>query len=365
MGSDLAILSVKRKFREITVGVEDSLRNLSVTIYKYLAITMFVFITFYTLIERTAMNSKKKRRVLKCIKKNCWKSFLMLVNHENINPQTTSTTLIYLSFCIFIFCVINSFLALMSADLVKRIEPPIIDTVHDLLYHTDFRKMDIIIPVGAWQEQGFLTAVDGSDESEVWKRNGTRFKISVTDFNFLFSKMYSIIRDLARRKAVLVFDTFVMNIFISIGCQADATRIGQYFHISDEKFIPGNLMVAYNPKIKEPLRDYFDSSFQRIQESGWARHFFSELGYKINLDKIGEFELYKCIKGFRDSDKDLPAPFDIRFLATALFSAIFMKITALLVLIIEHFLFKTNAWLKLGMKKDKKQDVRKQHDPIY
>ena len=80
-----------------------------------------------------------------------------------------STTVIYIPFCVFIFCMVNSFFGLMSADLVKQIDPAVIDTVRELLYHEDFRDLSVSACEGAWQEQGFLAAVEGSDESKLWK----------------------------------------------------------------------------------------------------------------------------------------------------------------------------------------------------
>lgn len=346
---------MRRKPSQVKVGVEDSLRNLSKTMYQYLVIAVFMFIAYYTLFDNTSLHCLNVRKLIRVLTSNCWKSLFMIINRENLKPNTTMTALIYLSFCFSIICVINAFLGLMSADLVKKIEPPIIDTIDDLLNHEDFQGLDVIAPEGAWQEQGFQSAVEGSDESTVsmlWKRNGTRFKMSVTDFDIIFSIMDLVIRSLSAQKAVFIFDTKPLNIFISVGCQVSLDRVGQYLHVSDQKFIPGNLMHAYSPNISTPLRSHFDTSFQRIQESGWADNFFSQVGYKMNLGKIGEYEIYKCIKGLNEREHVIPKAFDVQFLSKPFIWSIYLMIFAFFILLFEQVLAKTIS--SLGMEEDKK-----------
>lgn len=274
----------------------------------------------------------------------------MLLNQQHLEPGTISTIFLYIPFCIFIFCLVNSFFSLMSADLVKEIDPAVIDTVKDLLYQDDFRNMSVSVCKGAWQEQGFLTAVEGSDESKLWKREGLRFKITVTDFPDLYRILRHILRGIARREAVLVFDTLAMNIFISIGCQANMERMGPYLHKSREKIIPGNLMLGYSPRIRREVRSYFDHSFQRIQESGWASHFFSHLGYKLDLGMSAHdgFEVFKCIEGrMRETERKIPNPFNLSFLAKPFIAGICLTGIASFVLLIEHFVSKLQHWLRV------------------
>ena len=180
------------------------------------------------------------------------------------------------------------------------------------------------------------------------RREGLRFKITVTNFPDLSRILQQIFRGIARREAVLIFDTLAMNIFVSIGCQVNMEKMGPYFHTSGEKIIPGNLMLGYSPRIRSELRNFFDHSFQRIQESGWATHFFSHLGYKLDLGMSAhdEFEVFKCIQGkTRETERRVPDPFNLPFLAKPFIAAICLNGIACLILSLEHFVSKSEDWL--------------------
>lgn len=365
----MVILSMNRDSHEVHVGVEDCLRNFSKTVYQYSLIIILSFVTIYALLDvslGTVPNSVKVlfKTFLKSFKRVVWKSLFMFINRENLIPKTRPAAAVYICFSFFAFCLVNSFFGLMSADLVKQIDPPIINTVKDLLYHEDFKNLDIITPKGAWQEQGFLASVNGSDGRKLWDRKGPKFRLSLTNFEYFSKVIQTILKSIRLRKAVFIFDTLPMNLFISIGCQASLTEYGPYLHLSDEKFIPGNLMLAYNPNIRLQLKNYFDDSYRKIQESGWIGYFFSQLGYKINFGSIGEFQIYKCVQFIRGKEKDVPPPFDIHYMSKPFIAAICMMIIALITLLLEYSIFKFIQLLRLGMKKGKKKNVRKKQGSI-
>lgn len=368
----MAILSMNRESEVVIVGVEESLRNFSKGVYEYSLITVITFIVLYSSFNTMLRNILRRIRMVpelfkifvKALKSSAWKSLFMLINRENLTPRTRHAAVLYICFSFFGFSLVNSFFGLMSADLVKQIDQPVIDSMKDLLYHEDFQHLEVITAKGAWQEQGFLATLEGSDERKLWERKGSKFAISLQNFGYLFQVIRQVLRNVRLRKAVFIFDTLPMNIFISVGCQASVEQFGPYLHLSGEKFIPGNLMLGYNPNIRLELKNYFDHSYQRIQESGWIGHFFSSLGYKINFGKIGEFEIYKCIQRIREKEKIIPPPFDVRYMSKPFIATIIMMSIALVILILEHALFKFNRMMKLGMKKCKKQNVRKKQSSI-
>lgn len=333
-GESIVIVSKKNTslenaviFREVT-----SFLDLNSTVYAYTLITLFfmspvilLFDKFYG--EKKAKRIKNKpikiRSIIKAFTSSCYKMYTLLVDQEQFTPSTITGYTVIVSASLFtLFSVHGILFNTIGADLIVRKEPPVIDTLDDLLesnlipvLNRKFTEYDLI-----------KSSPPDHPLHKLWLRMQQNITKSIFDADLenedIYVKTNDLINRLMKSEVSIISPNSYSIHFHKISCLAQSYIYSLYkfirsAHFSKEKLAHGYSAVLFSNEIHPYTEKVLTYSARLVFESSLLKGAFQAYlphasSYALDPSVRYDRKAVICIEGEKEEDTESFRPYKAR-----------------------------------------------------
>ena len=343
--ADLTIVSKKKGLtfeerHEIT-----SFLNLDVVVYVYVFNTcIFIIPVMYTFFQLTSNDRLNPRIFIRKYLLNTYSVFSVLVDQEHFLPSNAITAILALTISLFaLFAILGILLNTVGAELVVKKEPPVIDSLNDLLNTT-------ITPMVLGQQvdiEYLKSSRPGSELNHLYIRmmeEHSYKSFSLEGYGLGGLKEFlSFVTKLDNHEGAFIAFTFCAEYTREIMCASkgipEIKDLGNKLHVSSESFATGLSTFLFShqihPYVESTISYTLRSALETgqatavIQQSKWITpRLINHDGVKINRKAI------ECMDNIRQQDA-LFRPFYFRDLSSLFMIFIVSMIFCFFVALIE------------------------------